>query len=89
MAKPPSADLVEDVHDEDELGIAYDRADHILGRLLEGHSPGALVAAGFRADEVRTVWTRLSSTHWKRELPTVALLSNTAIGESYLRPVDY
>lgn len=89
IAKPPSADLVEDVHDEDELGIAYDRADPILGRLLEGHSPGALVAAGFRDDEVRTVWTRLSSTHWKRELPTVALLSNTAIGESYLRPVDY
>ncbi len=89
VGKPPSADLVEDVHDEDELGIAYDRADPILRRLLDGHSPDALVAAGFRGDEVRTVWTRLSSTHWKRELPTVALLSNTAIGESYLRPVDY
>ena len=28
-------------------------------------------------------------THWKRRLPTVAMLSATAIGEYYLRPVDY
>lgn len=89
LAKPPSADLIANVHDEDELGISYERADPILHRLLEGRSPTALVAAGFREDEVRTVWARLSSTHWKRELPTVALLSDTAIGESYLRPVDY
>ena len=26
---------------------------------------------------------------WKRRLPTVAMVSPTAIGESYLRPVDY
>jgi hypothetical protein len=35
------------------------------------------------------VCRRLESTHWKRRLPTVAILSPTAIGESYLRPVDY
>ena len=35
------------------------------------------------------VRNRLERTHWKRKLPTVALLSHTAIGESYLRPVDY
>jgi len=44
---------------------------------------------GFRRDEVAVVSKRLSSTHWKRELPTVALLSESAIGEGYLRPVDY
>ena len=32
---------------------------------------------------------RLDSTHWKRRMPTVAMLSDTAIGEFYLRPVDY
>ena len=32
---------------------------------------------------------RLDGTHWKRRLPTVAMLSQTAIGEYYLRPVDY
>ena len=38
---------------------------------------------------VDTVRQRLDSTHWKRRLPTVAMLTGTAIGESYLRPVDY
>jgi NAD+ synthase len=31
----------------------------------------------------------VASTHWKRKLPTVAMISSSAIGESYLRPVDY
>ena len=43
----------------------------------------------FAEVEVALVWKRLSSTHWKRELPTVAVLSSSAIGEFYLRPVDY
>jgi hypothetical protein len=42
-----------------------------------------------RAAEIEIVRKRLDGTHWKRKLPTVALLSATAIGESYLRPVDY
>jgi NAD+ synthase len=32
---------------------------------------------------------RLAGTHWKRRLPAVAMISPTAIGEAYLRPVDY
>ena len=44
---------------------------------------------GFPENDVDCVWRRLSATHWKRELPTVAMLSSTAIGEFYLRPVDY
>ncbi len=87
--KPASADLVRGVHDEDELGISYHRADPILHQLLRGHDPASLARRGFDRKEVRIVWKRLSSTHWKRRLPTVALLSETAIGESYLRPVDY
>jgi len=38
---------------------------------------------------VELVWRRVAGTHWKRRLPTVAMLSNSAIGEYYLRPVDY
>ena len=87
--KPASADLVRGVHDEDELGISYHRADPILHHFLRGHDPGSLARLGFDETEVGIVWRRLSSTHWKRRLPTVALLSDTAIGESYLRPVDY
>ena len=89
VAKPATADLVRGVSDEDELGISYHRADPILHWLLKGYDVESLVRLGFRRDEVAVVSKRLSSTHWKRELPTVALLSESAIGEGYLRPVDY
>ena len=87
--KPASADLVRGVHDEDELGISYHRADPILHWLLSGYTVDELKSNGFPEGDVDCVWRRLSATHWKRELPTVAMLSSTAIGEFYLRPVDY
>jgi NAD+ synthase (glutamine-hydrolysing) len=87
--KPPTADLVQGQTDEGDLGISYAKADEILNWLLHGWSSEALLARGFRAADVQLVRTRLESTHWKRRGPAVALLSNTAIGESYLRPVDY
>ena len=87
--KPASADLVEGQTDESDFGVSYARADAILDLLLQGHSVGALYAAGFSAVEVDLVRRRLDTTHWKRKLPSVAMLSQTAIGEYYLRPVDY
>jgi NAD+ synthetase len=89
VKKPATADLVKGVSDEDELGISYQRADPILYWLLRGYSPDALVERGFPEADVSLVWRRLNATHWKRELPTVAVLSSSAIGEFYLRPVDY
>ena len=89
VEKPPTADLVVGVTDESEMGIGYGRADPILHWLLQGFGVDDLVAMGFESTEVDLVWRRLSSTHWKRELPTVAILSTSAIGEFYLRPVDY
>ena len=50
-------------------------ADLILHWLLRGYSPARLVDRGFDAAHVDTVWRRLSGTHWKRRLPTVAMLS--------------
>lgn len=89
VEKPPTADLVVGVTDESEMGIGYGRADPILHWLLRGLGVDDLVSMGFDREEVSLVWQRLSSTHWKRELPTVAVLSTSAIGEFYLRPVDY
>ncbi len=77
------------IHDEDELGFSYHLADPILHWFLRGFTPEDLVGRGFEEGPVHRVWRRLSGTHWKRELPTVAVLSATAIGEFYLRPVDY
>jgi NAD+ synthase (glutamine-hydrolysing) len=89
VGKAPSADLVVGQTDEGDFGISYDKADAILNWMLSGYSAEDLVARGFEANEVDLVKKRLASTHWKRRLPTVAMLSASAIGESYLRPVDY
>ena len=84
VGKPATADLIKGQTDEGDLGISYVKADHILYHLIRGEEP-----RGFTKQEVETVRKRLDSTHWKRRLPTVAVLSQTAIGEFYLRPVDY
>ncbi len=87
--KPASADLIEGQTDEGDFGIAYRRADRILHWLLLGYRPEEVEALGIPRPEIELVRHRLESTHWKRKLPTVAMLSQTAIGEYYLRPVDY
>lgn len=87
--KPATADLVKGVNDEDELGVSYHDADPILHWMVRGYTADEVVALGFDAAKVELVRRRLESTHWKRELPTVAVLSSSAIGEFYLRPVDY
>ena len=87
--KPATADLIRGQTDEGDFGISYPRADHILHWLLQGYPQEQVEALGFTPDEVTLVRRRLDSTHWKRRLPTVAMVSQTAIGEYYLRPVDY
>lgn len=87
--KPASADLVQGQTDEGDFGISYERADAILNGLLNGYSGTELVEAGHTPADVAIVERRLHGTHWKRRPPTVAILSSTAIGVSYLRPVDY
>jgi NAD+ synthetase len=89
VGKAPSADLVVGQTDEGDIGISYPKADELLNWMLSGYSADDLVARGFDAAEVALVRKRLETTHWKRRLPTVAMLSGSAIGESYLRPVDY
>jgi NAD+ synthetase len=89
VLKPPTADLVVGQTDEGDFGISYAKADEILNWMLAGYKPEELIERGFDEDDVKLVRKRLESTHWKRRLPTVAMLTNTAIGESYLRPVDY
>lgn len=88
-SKPPTADLVHGQTDEGDFGISYREADRILHFLLQGFEAGKLKEMGFDSAKVDLVYRRVQSTHWKRRLPTVAMISPTAIGESYLRPVDY
>jgi NAD+ synthase (glutamine-hydrolysing) len=89
VAKPASADLIQGQTDEGDFGISYPRADAILHWLLLGYGSREIAGLGYGEDEIALVRRRLDSTHWKRRLPTVAMVSATAIGEYYLRPVDY
>lgn len=89
IQKPPTADLVRGQTDEGDLGVSYESADVILHWLLSGYSVEQLTERGFTEGDIATVRRRLEGTHWKRRTPTVAMLSGTAIGDSYLRPVDY
>jgi NAD+ synthetase len=87
--KPPSADLEANQTDETDLGITYLQADRILAQILAGYRDESIVSAGYDAREVALVRRRVETTHWKRHLPTTALVSGTAINEFYLRPVDF
>lgn len=89
VSKPASADLIHGQTDEGDFGISYPRADAILHWILLGYRNAEIVPLGYTPEEIALVRRRLDSTHWKRRLPTVAMLSATAIGEYYLRPVDY
>jgi len=88
-AKPPSADLVVGQSDEADLGITYERADAILIHHLAGFEDAYIASLGFSEAEIELVKRKVAQTHWKRELPVNATVSSTAIGEFYLRPVDY
>ena len=87
--KPPSADLEADQTDEGDLGVTYATADRILNLILHGYKDDGIIARGYAPLDVRLVRRRVDSTHWKRHLPTTALVSGTAINEFYLRPVDF
>ncbi len=89
VEKPASADLISGQTDEGDFGISYPRADAILHWILLGYRGPEIAVLGYTEAEIALVRKRLDSTHWKRRLPTVAMLSATAIGEYYLRPVDY
>jgi NAD+ synthase len=87
--KPASADLIKGQTDEGDFGIKYAEADPIMHYLTLGFPKEKIVELGFDRDKVDLVWKKVDGTHWKRKLPTVAMMSSAAIGEFYLRPVDY
>lgn len=89
LEKPPTADLIRGQTDEGDFGITYEKADRILAYLTTGYSREKLIEMGFAKQDVELVWSKVARTHWKRRPPTTAMLSTGAIGEFYLRPVDY
>lgn len=89
LDKAPSADLVPGQTDEGDLGVPYDVADRMLVHIVRGAGRERLLGLGFSREQADLVLRRHHRTHWKRHLPTNAVLSSTAVGVGYLRPVDY
>ena len=87
--KAPTADLEPGQTDEADLGVRYRRADVILEHYLKGYPDDYITGLGYTPEEVALVKRRVNRTHYKRHLPAVALVSSTAIGEFYLRPLDF
>ncbi|MDB5076132.1 MAG: NH(3)-dependent synthetase [Chloroflexi bacterium] len=87
--KPASADLIVGQTDEADFGLPYAAADRILHYLISGYPVDWIRRHGFSDEEIMLVKKRLDGTHWKRNLPTIAMLSGTSINDYYLRPVDY
>jgi NAD+ synthase len=87
--KAPTADLVAGQTDEGDFGISYHKADQILVMHTSGYPDAKIASFGFTEAEIAIVKKRVAGTHWKRKLATVAMISDTAINEFYLRPVDY
>lgn len=87
--KAPSADLVPGQTDETDIGISYQKADTILIHHLAGYTDNYIEDLGFSKTDIALVTNKVAKTHWKRELPISAVISETAINEFYLRPVDY
>lgn len=88
-SKPPTADLIEGQTDEGDFGITYAVADEILVLLMRRVPADRLVRMGYTQKDVDLVASKVAGTHWKRKLPTVAMVSTTSINEYYLRPVDF
>ncbi|MEO7821960.1 MAG: NAD+ synthase, partial [Gemmatimonadaceae bacterium] len=74
VSKPASADLIHGQTDEGDFGLSYADADGILNWLVSGYSPASLLGRGFDATKVELIRKRLAGTHWKRKLPTVAMV---------------
>jgi len=89
LGREPTAGLPGAEADESGPGVPYRTADLVLHHLLAGYAPEELIAGGFDPEAVRRVVARLHDSHHRRNLPTVAMLTPTAVGEGYLRPPDY
>lgn len=90
VEKAPSADLWVGQTDEGELGFTYARVDQLLYLLVDQrYSPQACVEAGFKADFVDEVVSRVQRTQYKRMLPPIAKLSNRTVGYDFLYLRDW
>ena len=87
--KRPSADLWQGQTDEQELGFLYKDVDQLLYRLIDlRYSNADVIAEGFDPIFVDRVNKLVRISEYKRHLPIIARLSNSAVSHDLHFPRD-
>ncbi|MBI5483729.1 MAG: NAD+ synthase [Deltaproteobacteria bacterium] len=90
IQKQPSADLWAGQTDEEELGFSYRQVDALLFRMVDQRlTQPELVAAGFEEDFVKSIYSRIQNSHFKRRLPVIAKVSNRTIDRDFRYARDW
>jgi len=90
IEKKPSADLWEGQTDEEELGFSYLKVDELLHSMVDLRlTRKELLAAGFTAEFIDTIYLKMQNSHFKRRLPVIAKVSNRTIDTDFRYSRDW
>jgi NAD+ synthase len=90
VEKKPSADLWAGQTDEEELGFSYRQVDELLYRMVDQRmTPEELIAEGFEAEFIDTIYRKIQNSHFKRRLPVIAKVSNRTIDRDFRYSRDW
>jgi NAD+ synthase len=88
--KKPSADLWAGQTDEQELGFTYREADELLYHMVDLRcNRDELLAKGFDAKFIDSVYAKVQNSHFKRRLPVIAKVSNRTIDRDFRYSRDW
>jgi NAD+ synthase len=90
IAKVPSGDLWVGQTDADELGFTYAEVDRLMVLLVDRRwRRSELLHAGFQAEFIDLVATRIRRNHYKRRMPVIAKLSQRTMDRDFRYARDW
>jgi len=90
VAKAPSGDLWVGQTDAEELGFTYAEVDRLMVLLVDGRwRRSELLRAGFEAEFIDLVATRIRRNHYKRRMPVIAKLSQRTMDRDFRYARDW
>jgi NAD+ synthase len=90
VAKAPSGDLWVGQTDADELGFTYAEVDRLMVLLVDRRWRRCeLLGAGFEAEFIDRVATRIRRNHYKRRMPVIAKLSQRTMDRDFRYARDW
>lgn len=90
IEKQPSADLWAGQTDEEELGFSYRKVDELLYRMVDQRLRiTELIAEGFDEEFVKSIYSKIQNSHFKRRLPVIAKVSNRTIDRDFRYARDW